>query len=386
MRTRYDFAIIGGGIVGSTAAFFLAKAGAQVIVLDKDYSGRHASGVNSGGVRTLGRDLRELPLSLRAMSMWPQMHRLFGDDCGFRVTGNIRVATTEADFENLITRSQSVAALGLGYTEEVLDRAALRKALPGISENAVGALRVLDGGYAQPFRTTTAIRKAAYALGVEYRDRCRLTSAVHSTAGWNMQTSVNGEVCAAVVLNCSGGWGDEVAALFGDDIPVTPTGSVQLVTARMPPILGPVVSSASRPLSMKQFDNGTIVIGGGQRAAVDRDSNRSDAPLLAIAPAIRAAIDLIPALASATAVRVWSGIEGFTADRLPVIGRGRAPALIHAFGFSGHGFQMGPATGRLLADLATAGRSDIAIEAFDPLRFRKSPTDSPPSPREVNPS
>jgi sarcosine oxidase subunit beta len=71
--------------------------------------------------------------------------------------------------------------------------------------------------------------------------------------------------------------------------------------------------------------NGTVVIGGDRRAAIDRDSKRSEAPLLAMAPAVRAAIDLFPAWAGATAVRVWSSIEGFTADHLPVIGPGRDP-------------------------------------------------------------
>lgn len=386
MTARHDFAVIGGGIIGASAAFFLAQAGARVIVLEKDHSGRHASGVNSGGVRTLGRDLRELPLSLRAMGMWPRMRELFGDDCGFTTTGNIRIATTESDFEHLVARSRSVAELGLGHSEEVLGRAALRDALPGISNRAVGALRAKDGGYAQPFRTTMAIRNAARALGVVFRDHCRVTAAVHSGQGWELQPDCGDIAGAAIVLNCSGGWGDQVAALFGDDIPLTPTGSVQLVTARMPRVFGPVISSASRPLSMKQFANGTIVIGGGQRAAVDRDSNRSDAPLLAMAPAVRAAIELFPALAGATAVRTWSGIEGFTADRLPVIGAGRAPSVLHAFGFSGHGFQMGPATGRLLADIAMAGRSDISIEAFNPFRFDQSQAVSRQTIKEATPS
>jgi sarcosine oxidase subunit beta len=367
--TPYDVIVIGGGIHGCAAALHLARAQRRVLVLEKDYVARHASGVYSGGVRTLGRHPAELPLALEARRCWLRIAELVGDDCGFRAVGCVRVAENEADLAKLRERSAAVAALELDHAERVIGQHELRERVPALAPHCVGALCVDEDGYAEPYRATAAFRRAAQALGARVIEGAEVCAAQRTGTAWTLATRNGVSYATPWVVNCAGGWGDRVARLLGDAIPLSPRGSMQIVTARLPRFVLPVVSSASRPLSLKQFGNGTVVIGGGQRAAVQRDSNASDLDARGLARAAAAAVGLFPLLRQAMMVRAWSGIEGFTEDSLPVIGAGGKPGVFHAFGFSGHGFQLGPAVGRLIAEYLTTGGTCRSLEAFSPWRF-----------------
>jgi sarcosine oxidase subunit beta len=371
MTRTFDAIIIGGGIQGCAAALFLARRQRRVLVLEKDHAGRHASGVNSGGVRTLGRHLAELPLAVEARHYWQNMRALVGDDGGFRAVGNVRVAENAEDFAKLLARCEASQALGIDHREEPLDREALRRLVPAVASHCVGAVHVPSDGYAQPYRTTRAFHRAASSAGADIREGVEAMHADRASGMWSVRTRAD-TFMAPIVVNCAGGWGDEIARLLGDTIPLSPDGSMQFITQRLPAFVKPVVGSASRAFSLKQFENGTVLFGGGHRAPVFRDANRCDVTVRGMAQATAAAGTLFPVLRHAQIVRVWSGIEGFTEDRLPVIGHGSEEGVFHAFGFSGHGFQLGPAVGALIADVLTTGSASISIEPFAPARLQHS--------------
>lgn len=371
MNRTFDVLIVGGGIQGCAAALFLARMNRRVLVIEKDHVARHASGVNSGGVRTLGRHVSELPLAIEARRYWQRMHDLVGDDCGFRAVGNVRVAENPADFEKLLARSHSVAALNMDHCEEPLDPDELRRLVPAIARHCVGGIHVSSDGYADPYRTTRAFSRAARAAGAEILEGMEVLGAERLVSTWQIETPA-GPFSAPLVANCAGAWGDKIARLLGDDIPLLPNGSMQFITERLPKFVDPVVGSASRAFSLKQFGNGTVLFGGGHRAPVLRDTNRCDLDSSAMVKAANAAAMLFPVLHAAHIVRVWSGIEGFTRDGLPVIGSGREEGVFHAFGFSGHGFQLGPAVGALIADALTTGAVAVPIDAFSPARLQDS--------------
>ncbi|MFL9883201.1 FAD-binding oxidoreductase [Paraburkholderia agricolaris] len=369
---RTDVLIIGGGLMGCATALHLALRGASVRVLEKDYVGRHASGVNAGGVRTLGRALPELPLSVAAKREWLNLPELVGDDGGFRPVGQIRIAETDAEMERLRTRSRAVDALGLGYREQILQREDLYQQLPALAPHCVGGLWVPDDGYALPYRTTAAFRRQAEASGAIFQEGCKAELPRWAGTRWMVRAGAS-TYHAATLVNCAGAWAGRLASVLGDPTPLRPDGSMLMITARMERFVGPVVGAAGRSLSFKQFENGTVLIGGGHRAPVDLDTNHTGIALDGLAKAARTACTLFPIMRGAQAVRCWSGIEGFLPDGLPVIGPSRAaPALLHAFGFSAHGFQLAPIVGRLLAELIGDGASSMPLNAFAVDRFQEA--------------
>ena len=143
-----DLLVIGGGIHGCSTAFHAAQRGLKVIVIEKDSVARHASGVNAGGVRRLGRALPEIAISERSMQIWYGIADLLDDDCGFQVAPQIKVCETEDELDRMRARAASVRAMGFGH-EVILDRAELRSYLPAVAPHAVGALASLRDGFAQ---------------------------------------------------------------------------------------------------------------------------------------------------------------------------------------------------------------------------------------------
>jgi sarcosine oxidase subunit beta len=111
----FDVIIIGGGLHGASAALHLALRRQRVLVLEKSMVGRHASGANAGGVRTLGRDLAEVPLAVAGMELWHGIASLVGDDCGFHAHGQLKVAESAAEMQALEARQASLQALGFQH-------------------------------------------------------------------------------------------------------------------------------------------------------------------------------------------------------------------------------------------------------------------------------
>ena len=364
----FDVAVIGGGLHGLSAALHLARAGRRTIVLERSWVGRHASGATAAGVRTLGRDLAEVPISLEAMEMWHQIASIVGDDCGFHADGQIRVAEFDRHWPDLLQREAQMRALGYAH-EELIDAVELRRLVPALSRHCVGALVARRDGAADPHRTIAAFRRSCEAAGVTIIEGCGLDAVERAGSDWLLCSGTR-RFAAPVVVNAGGAWAGRLAALFGDEIELGLKASMMIVTERLAPLLGPVVSVVGRALSFKQSDQGTLVIGGGLQGAADLDRQDSSVDFVTLARGARAAVDLFPMVGDVHIARSWTGIEAKTQDLLPVIGASpNTPGLFHVFGFSGHGFQLVPVVGAILCDLIVEGGTQRQITGFAPERL-----------------
>ena len=362
-----DVIVIGGGLHGCSAALHLARAGAKVVVLEKDHVARHASGVNAGGVRTLGRQFAEVPLAVASLELWHRIADLVGDPCGFESPGQVRVAEDEAGLATLRERVAQLQALGFHH-EELIGRDEMRSLVPAVGAHCVGAVVCRRDGAALPFRTTLAFKRKAESLGVKFFEGVRADNLQHERGVWKV-----GGFEAPNVVNAAGAWAGRIAAQLGEPVPMEATALMLMITAPVARFVKPVVGVVGRPLSFKQYANGTVMIGGGQRGRADLDTNRTVLDYDKLAFNARTAIDVFPRMRNADIVRAWAGIEGMMADGIPVIGpSSTSPGLWHAFGFSAHGFELGPIAGSIVADLVTKGQTALPIAPFSIGRFADS--------------
>lgn len=186
MTGQPNVIIVGGGLHGCSAALQLALRGARVTVVEKDQVGRHASGVNAGGVRRLARHPAEIPLAEAAMRIWHRIGDLVDDDCGFRVSGQIMVAESDAEFARLTDRAALVRGLGYAH-EELINSDALFSLLPHLARHCRGGLISRDDGFADPAQTTRAFRRKAKSVGVEFREGCQVTSLRRDAGAWRVE-------------------------------------------------------------------------------------------------------------------------------------------------------------------------------------------------------
>jgi sarcosine oxidase subunit beta len=369
-RLYADVAIVGGGIMGSSAALFLRRMGFSVVLLERDLCGSRSSGVNYGGVRRQGRPLSQLPLSQRAQGLWAQLPELIGIDGEYLRSGHLKIARSEADMASL--ESYRERSHGFGMDLELFSAARLRELCPWLGLAAVGASLCPQDGQANPRLVSPAFARAARAAGADVRERSKVDEIEHDGSAFVLRSGATLEVHAPQLLNCAGAWAGAIAAKFGDLVPMEAAHPEMTVTEPLPMLLHYSLGVEGGGVYARQVARGNFVIGGGRGYAIDGE--RARAQRSGITSLMQQTVALLPQLRHAHIIRTWSGTEGYLPDRQPVIGpSAHMPGLFHAFGFAGGGFQLGPAVGAVLADFVRDGCSTTPTEAFAVTRFPQNP-------------
>lgn len=368
-RIDTDIAIVGGGIVGASAALALAQAGRRVLVLERDLCGSRSSGINYGGVRRQGRPLSQLPLAQRAHCIWARLPELIGIDGEYQRSGHFKLARSAADMQVLEDYAERSRPFGLGI--ELISGTRLRQTSPWLGGAAVGGSLCPEDGHANPRLVSPAFARAAQVAGAQLLEGCEVTTAIHDGRRFVMQAQQHGaalQINADLLVNCAGAWAGKLASGFGDEVPLGSGHPAMAVTEPLPLFLPWSLGVEGGGVYCRQVSRGNIVLGGGRGYAQDDKRARSShAAILALLPQVTA---LLPRLAQAQIIRTWSGVEGYLPDRQPVLGASsHQSGLFHGFGFCGAGFQIGPAAGEVIAELILHGRTDTPLEAFAVDRF-----------------
>ena len=366
--TQYDVAIVGGGLAGCSAALHLRQRKASVVLVERRTCGSQASGVNYGGVRQQGRHLAEIPLSRRSREIWSRLPELLGSDCEFAATGHLKLARSEADMSELETHREQVRGFGLKL--ELLGGRVLRERFPWLGKSVYGGSYCAEDGNANPRLVAPYFARAARAAGAEIKEGVELQEAVHGDRGFELRLSDGQVLFSHRLINVAGAWAGRVAEQFGEAVPEDVMAPNMCVTDPVPYFLVPNLGVCGGGIYLRQIPRGNVIFGSGLGVA-DRDSITARPLPSVTAQAIRQAVHLVPRLSGSQVIRTWSGIEGVMPDGLPVISKSETTAgLVHAFGFSGHGFQLGPAVGAVVTELALDGETSTEIDAFRIGRFR----------------
>ena len=373
MTHVYDIAIIGGGLAGCSAALHAALKGASVVLLERGVCGAQASGVNYGGVRQQGRHPAELALSRRSRAIWGSLPNLIGADCEFAATGHLKLARNDADMAGLSAHQAILADHGIHA--EILDAGDLKRRYPYLAKRYPGGSFCAEDGQANPRLVAPAFARAARSRGADIRENCEVAAATTSADGFSLRLANDPvRLKARRLVNAAGAWGAAFAGQFGDHVDETVMAPNMAVTEPIAPLIGPHLGICGGGIYIRQTAHGSVIFGAGLGIA-DRETVRARPVAEVTMEAAASAIAMVPQLSNVLLVRTWTGIEGRMPDGLPVVGASpNADGLFHAFGFSGHGFQLGPAVGAVLAELCIDGQSPTPISGLAITRFRPAIT------------
>jgi sarcosine oxidase subunit beta len=366
-ETRTEIAVVGAGILGLSTALTLARAGRDVLVIDRGAPWREGSAVNAGTLAVHNKDLALLDLYVPALAEWPRFAAELDGDAGYLCRGGLRVASTEADVVALRAARPRFAAHGIEL--EWLEGNALHAAAPWLGPTIVGASHCAQDAFASPLLAGRAlIRSIRKARGRVVGD-AGVTAARRAADGFVLVTPRGTVRCTTVVV-AAGTWADDVAALLGARLPLRPRINILSVTERLAPFMDNlVVTHAAGRFTLKQFANGSCVLGGGFPGRGSHRTGVKEVDFAQWRENLRFQCEVVPVLARANLLRSWAGFTSSPADHLPAFGASSAaPGLFFACS-PDTGFSCGPMIGRLVGEAILGRALPEWCARFSPDRF-----------------
>jgi sarcosine oxidase subunit beta len=370
-----DAVVIGAGISGAASALELAEAGLDVVLLDRWGPAAMASGWTLAGVRQSGRHPAELPLARTAVAQWATLAERLAAPTHYRRDGNLRLARNPAEVAVIarLVEQQAAAGLDIRY---LADNAAIRAVAPAVAETVLAASFCASDGHADPRATVAAYVAAAVRAGATTRLHERAL-AIETAAGKVSAVTTNaGRIPAGRVVLAAGVLGNELLAPLGLAVPL----DVQMVTVLrstpLPALLAPVIGVANADCAGRQEVDGRFRATSGivkwHGEMLDGAAPVVPPTAASLAGTVATFGAVVPAFRTARIVETWAGLIDLTPDALPVIDAPGTPeGLVIAMGFSGHGFCLGPVTGRIVADLALGRAPTLPIAPFALARFAR---------------
>ncbi|MBI4184087.1 MAG: FAD-binding oxidoreductase [Proteobacteria bacterium] len=366
--TAFDAAVLGGGIMGSATALNLAWGGMRVAVIEKRALGSGASGVNAGTLSLQIKRVALMPYAIRGKELWATTAKRLGVDVHYRVVGGMTLAFTEAEAEALRTRMAERIAAGAGAEMITAARAGeIEPALAG-ERIVLASYSPLDA-YANSSVTGLAYRRALVAAGAEVREGAPVT-AIDRAEGAFTITAGGERVVARRLVLAGGAWLKGLLRMVGIEMPIHYRVNQVAVTERTRPLFKAVIMHALGFLTLKQSDNGTVLIGGGWQGFGDPEAGGGEVDAENLVGNLRLARYAMPALAGSRIVRSWAGYEAHVPDFMPLIGPLAGVDDAYVIGCVRGGYTQGPYMGQLLAELILGREPEMPL--FNPNRFNEA--------------
>ncbi len=373
--------------MGSSIAYHVARQGREVLLIERAEVAVEpaASWASAGGVRRQGRHAAEARLASEAIARWPTLEEELGANMHYRQGGNLLLAESAQEAEQLAAHVQHQHELGFADVR-LLDRQEALALVPGLNKRVVAGSFSPADGQADPALTTRAFARAAQRHGANYWARTACASLLMENGRVLGARTERSDVRAEQVVLSAGAWSSELAATIGVQLPIRMR-ALQMVlsTPGTPGSLRPVLSALSRPLSLKQLNDGAFLLGGGWLGIPALDRRSYTLLPTHIQGNWQTACELLPQVGQQEVARAWCGLEAQSFDNIPFIGP--LPGVVGltlALGFSGHGFAIAPAVGRVVADQLAGrpvpeldGLSPARIADFDPARVAAFLTEKP---------
>ena len=414
-----DAVVIGAGIVGVFAAYYLAKRGVRVALVEKGRVGAEQSSRNWGWCRQQNRDARELPIATRSLDLWEQFAAESGRETGFRRCGLLYLSNDEAELDRWA--SWRDFARTVGVTTHVLDSAQATERGRFTGRAWKGGVFSPSDGTADPGLAAPAVAAAILKLGGTVHQNCAARGIELEGGRVSGVVTESGTIKTKVAVMAGGAWASSFCRQLGIRFPQASIRSSILAVSPGAQGLPDALHTKSISLTRRGDGGYTLAISGRGRVDVTPQQLRFSPQFLpmflkrwrVLAPGgleglrsghetlarwrldaptpmermrildpppdkgavkliFERAVELMPELKKTTIANAWAGYIDATPDGVPGIGETEVPGFILAAGFSGHGFGIGPGSGHLIADIVTAAEPIVDPKPYHPKRFEAS--------------
>ncbi len=412
-----DVVVIGGGIIGASTAWFLAKQGVDVVLCEKGHIAGEQSGRNWGWVRQQGRDTREMPMIVESMRIWRGLAAEIGEDVGYTEQGVLYAAATDRQMNRYAARIDTADEFKVGT--RMIDANELAQHVSGGKGDWKGAMYTATDGRAEPHKATPAIARAAVSKGATVLTSCAVRGIEISAGQVSAVVTEHGPIRTSTVLCAAGAWTSMFCRSLGISVPQL---KVRGTVARMAPsasvldgnlcddrigirrrqdggytlALGtnldhPITPSTFRfglkylRAFLMDMESVQLLIGRDfaeewsapktwsldAESPFERTRVLDPEPNRKVLKSIRLNVDKVfPQLADVEIVESWAGMIDMTPDIIPLIDEAASlPGFYIATGFSGHGFGIGPGAGKAIAGMLSGNDSGIDLKEFRLSRF-----------------
>jgi len=417
LPARADVVVIGGGIVGVSSAWFLARQGVDVVLCEKGHIAGEQSGRNWGWVRVQGRDEREIPMMLESMRIWEDLEDEIGEDVGFTRGGCFFTANTNKELRSF---EDWVGVAGnYGIDTRLIDALELKEHVRGAAIDWTGAMMTSSDGRAEPHKAAPAIARAAERSGATILPGCAVRGIETAAGRVSAVVTECGRINTSTVLCAAGAWTSMFCRSLGIDVPQLRVRGTVARTAPCEKFLdgnifddrlgirrredggytvahGSVLEHPITPASFRYFvkyipalrqELKLLRLSLGREFMDEWNTPRewdldqpspfeetrvlNPSPTPRVLKGIRRNLDaMFPQLAETPIIESWAGMIESSPDVIPIIDSIDRIAGFHvATGFSGHGFGIGPGAGKAIAGMLTGATTGIDLASFRLGRF-----------------
>ncbi|MFB0565234.1 MAG: NAD(P)/FAD-dependent oxidoreductase [Candidatus Aminicenantaceae bacterium] len=359
-----EIAIIGGGIMGTATAYYLAKAGQNdVILFEKDLLAQASTGLSVGGIRQQFSHPANILLSKESLRVFEHFKEEFSEDINFRQEGYLFLAQEEETWKEFLENVEIQRQYDVPV--EVLSPEEIKRRWPylEVSDLKGGTYGPKDG-YADPYLVAIGFAKGAREMGVRIEEKTEVTEIKIERGKVRSVKTNKGTISTQVAVNVAGPWGGKVAKLAGFDLPVKPYRRQVFMTRPFDRIPKPVPMILDQDAAFYFRGEGPGIL-TGMSDPEEPSSFKTHVDRHFMEKVVETAVHRAPVLEKAEILRGWAGLYAVTPDNNPFIGEmPGVKGFYSAIGFSGHGFQQGPAVGRILSELILKGCTDLDLTPF----------------------
>lgn len=366
-----DVVIVGGGCMGAATAYYLAARGVRVVLLEREkFLAMGSTGRNAGGVRYQFSTEVNIRLSMYSLDVIARFEEIFGISADYHPIGYLFLLTTPREVE--VFKANVVLQNRLGvHDARFLEPNEIAQLVPLVNlDGVIGGTFCPRDGLADPNSVTQGFAKGARSRGAQIETETTVTGIKLEGGRVSVVETNRGEIATRVVVNCAGPWAAQIGTMVGLDIPIVPLRRQFFTTDALPQIPRHHPMTIEFANSMYFHPEGVGLLVGmsnpdekpGDTYAIDEEFHLK---------MLERALYRLPLLENARVASQIAGLYEITPDAHPILAQARAvPGFYIAAGFSGHGFQHSPATGKVMSELILDGRATtIDISTLDLERF-----------------